>query len=416
MVSPEQAAAIAARQERVAELMRQGRSYHEIALALGVSDSLASRDIRAVRRRSMSGFDGTEPVLDGFEITQTSTQIGADGETIEREWIKQRPARGEELELPRGHVVKGISALVDQDDRVIQKWVKTKQGELAPEAVVEILQASMDGWSPRPFPPPVPPATNRDLLTLVPVNDWHLGMYSWHREADESWDLGIAEERLRTAVESVISMSPPSGTGVVLVGGDLLHADNMEARTAKSGNVLDVDGRYAKVLETAGRLMVDTVYAAATRYENVIVRVLRGNHDDHSALAVSMFLKGWFRDVEHVLIDADPGLFWWHRHGSVLLGSTHGHTIKPDQMPGIMASRRAQEWGLTRFRYAHTFHLHHKRLYSSEEGGVITEVHQAPIPADAWHHGAGYLSGRSMQAITYHRDAGETARVRIALT
>jgi hypothetical protein len=46
---------------------------------------------------------------------------------------------------------------------------------------------------------------------------------------------------------------------------------------------------------------------------------------------------------------------------------------------------------------------------------VICEIHQAPIPQDAWHFASGFLSGRSMQAITYHAKFGEIGRVRTAI-
>lgn len=43
------------------------------------------------------------------------------------------------------------------------------------------------------------------------------------------------------------------------------------------------------------------------------------------------------------------------------------------------------------------------------------ESHQAPIPQDSWHYGEGFLSGRSLQTITYHSAVGEIGRVRVAM-
>jgi hypothetical protein len=55
----------------------------------------------------------------------------------------------------------------------------------------------------------------------------------------------------------------------------------------------------------------------------------------------------------------------------------------------------------------HGFHLHNTAKTVIEGGGCVTEIHQTPIPKDAWHYGKGYLSGRSVKAITYHREFGE---------
>ncbi len=84
-------------------------------------------------------------------------------------------------------------------------------------------------------------------------------------------------------------------------------------------------------------------------------------------------------------------------------------------MPAIMAHRRAADWGASQFRYAHTFHIHHSSKFATEGNGVITETHQAPIPQDAWHYGAGFLSGRSLQGITYDDRFGEISRARVAM-
>lgn len=98
-----------------------------------------------------------------------------------------------------------------------------------------------------------------------------------------------------------------------------------------------------------------------------------------------------------------------------MLGATHGHTVKAKEMPSVMVHRRAADWGATEHRYVHTFHLHHKAQIASEGGGCVAEVHQAPIPQDAWHYGAGFLSGRSIQAVTYHQQFGEVPRARVAI-
>ena len=135
-------------------------------------------------------------------------------------------------------------------------------------------------------------------------------------------------------------------------------------------------------------------FAALRRHEHVTLRILPGNHDEHSAVAIAYFLLAWYRNEPRVTVDVDPSLFFWFRFGAVLLGATHGHTVKIAQMPSIMAHRRASDWGETKFRYCHGFHLHHSAKTATEGDGVICEVHQAPIPQDAWHFGAGFLSGR----------------------
>jgi hypothetical protein len=391
-------------QEAVAAFTEHG-SKIAAAAALGIPyTTLKSRLERAAAR----GFLGFTPVLPGFRISQVTTDT-----TTGRHSVQQRPERGEKFEVPAGHIVKGVSSYVDADGHKIGEWIKTRLGD-GPDPIAT-LQAAFAEYEGRAKPIAAPNAPAAELLTLIPCNDWHVNLLSWGRETGQNWDLKIAERVIGTAIDDAINRSPSSALGIVLGGGDLMHADNNTNRTEKSGAVLDADGRHQKGIEVAQRLKVRTIDAALARNERVIVRILKGNHDEYSSVAVAHFLSAWYRNEPRVMVDLDPSLFWWHRFGSTMLGATHGHTVKLDQMPMIMAHRRAEDWGKTRFRYIHGFHIHHASKIATEGNGVIAESHQAPIPQDAWHHGAGYLSGRSIQTISYHARYGEISRVRVAI-
>jgi len=393
--------------EQIAEAVA-ARAQHESAQsaadALGIPRStLNSRLKRAAER----GMLGTAPVLPGYAIKSIASKA-ADGS-----WVKQTKEPGREYDVPTGHVVKGESALVDAEGRVINKWIKTREEPSAVD-IAETLKIAFADYAPCASPVPEPAASD-ELLTLAPCNDWHVNLLVWKRESSENWDLNIAERVIGRGIEDAIMRSPPSGAMIVLGGGDLQHSDNNENRTARSGNVLDTDGRHQKGLEVACRLKVRAIDAALRNNRRVIVRILKGNHDEQTAVAVAYFLMAWYRNEPRVTVDVDASLFFWHRFGRVMLGATHGHTVKAKDMAAIMAHRRAEDWGATQHRYIHSFHIHHASKYATEGNGVITETHQAPIPQDAWHYGAGFLSGRSMQTITYHRDFGEVSRVRVAI-
>lgn len=389
--------------EAAVAAMKEHGNQTAAASALGLArSSLQGR----LRRAAERGMFGTKPVLPGFRISQiTSTPNG--------DFIQQKPERGEEWALPDGHSVKGVSALVDADGRTIQQWIKTKEEPSAVD-IAAMLKSAFDDVKPAE-PIPAPLVSEDDLLTLTPLADFHIGLFAWHRETGANWDLSIAERVIGSALDDLIARTPPSGHAIVLGGGDLLHSDSNENKTAKSGNVLQVDGRYQKVLMTACRLVVRAIDANLARHRHVTVRILPGNHDEHASVAVAYFLLAWYRNEPRVTVDVDPSLFFWFRFGKVLLGATHGHTVKLKDMASIMAHRRAEDWGATVHRFIHGFHIHHSSKYATEGNGVISESHQTPTPQDAWHWGAGFLSGRSMQSISYHREFGEVSRVRVAM-
>ncbi|WP_245445291.1 hypothetical protein [Agrobacterium rosae] len=391
------------------ELRRRADAYREhgtlikAAAALGIGKS-ALHD--SIKRAAEAGLLGTEPVLPGFRISRISN-------TPSGTFIQQAPERGDRFQVPTGHVVKGVSALVDAEGRVIQQWQKTAV-EYSPVDIAAILKGAFTDVAPAE-PITAPAQVYDDLLTLTPLADWHIGLFSWHRETDTNWDLKIAESVIGSAIEDLIARTPPSANAIVLGGGDLLHSDNNENKTARSGNALQVDGRYQKVLMTACRLVVRAIDASLRRHGQVTVRILPGNHDEHASVAVAYFLLAWYRNEPRVTVDVDPSLFFWFRFGKVMIGATHGHTVKLKDMASIMAHRRAEDWGATRHRFIHGFHIHHSSKFASEGGGVISESHQTPTPQDAWHFGSGFLSGRSMQSISYHKEYGEVSRVRVAM-
>lgn len=391
--------------EQIAQaFVANDRNQSATARALDCSRETVQRLLKVAAER---GLLGTAPVLPGFRISQTTS-------TPRGDFVQQKPEHGEQFALPAGHKIKGVSALVDPDGREIIKWLKTREEPSAID-IAETLKAAFEGWVPAAEPIAPPEFVLGDLLTLVPCNDWHVGMFAWRRETGTDWDLKISERTIGQGVEDAIARSPAAATAIILGGGDLTHADNNKNQTARSANQLDVDGRHQKVVETAGKLMVRTIDAALRRHMRVIVRNLKGNHDEETATSIAWFLHAWYRNEPRVEVDLDQSLFFYHRFGKVFLAATHGHEAKLIDMPMIMAHRRAEDWGATQYRYAHGFHIHHKSKFVTEGEGVIMESHQAPIPQDAWHYGSGFLSGRSLQTITYHRELGEVGRVRVAI-
>jgi hypothetical protein len=192
---------------QAAEAYQQHGTKQAAADALGLNvTTFKSRLLVAATR----GLLGTKPVLPGFEINQTSTKLDADGNLVS-EWVQQRPEAGEQFEAPAGHVVKGVSALVDPDGRVKQQWIKTREGRLDPLQVAESIKQAFAEFEPAAAPVEPPSVLRADMLTLLPLADWHIGMFAWKRETSVNWDLEIAERVISEAIDELISLTPTSG-------------------------------------------------------------------------------------------------------------------------------------------------------------------------------------------------------------
>ena len=310
---------------------------------------------------------------------------------------------------PEGFVVKGVSTHYGPDGTVRQQWVKSA---ILQETKMEVLAAAVAEIA-EPFkgladPAPKPRNADKDLLTVYPMGDPHIGMMSWGEETGEDFDLEIAERNLVRAVDQLVGLSPRSETGLIINLGDFFHADNFQARTARSNHPLDVDGRWSKVLRVGIRAMRRCIDQTLKKHKVVHVINEIGNHDDHSSIMLSLCLDNYYEREPRVQINTSPASFHWYRHGKCLLGVTHGDTTKADKLQGIMATDRAQDWGETKFRHWYTGHVHHDTL--KEYHGCSVETFRTLAAKDAWHAAQGYRSGRDMKCDVWHKDRGRILR------
>ena len=312
------------------------------------------------------------------------------------------------------HLPPGSSTLIRVPDSEISlQWLRTpREGQ----TVEEIAGAVRDAFSDYVAPGPslaVSEHFENELATVYVCADWHVGLLSWKKETGHNYDLKIGQATIQTAMERLVSGTPKSSQAVVLGLGDLLHSDNFEGTTSKSKNVLDVDGRYPKILSAATQLLLYTIDLALQKHENVTVRVLPGNHDEHAAIAVSLALSLYYANTPRVLVDDDAGRFWWWSFGKVFLGATHGDKAKMKDLPLIMAARNPEAWGKAKHRHIYTGHIHQQS--GIEMNGVTVESFQSPVAPDAWHVAQGYGAGRSVQAITHHKTDGEIMRQKVQI-
>lgn len=348
----------------------------------------------------------------GYHVARVSTQTDETG-AVDRQWV-EAPLEREPGELhtpiPDGHVVRGVSTLVSGSGATLAQWVKTAR---EPETRAQVLDRLL-----RELPTAIPERVERvdgpgsvdtsDLLAVYPMGDPHVGMLSWAPETGESHDLDSAREIMCAAMTDLVQRGPRTEKALIVNLGDYFHADNHLNRTSRSGHPLDVDGRWPKVLQTGIEILVYMIDRALEHHRHVRVINEIGNHDDHSAIMLSVALAAHYRNEPRVEIDLSPSAYHWHRFGKVLIGVTHGHNQRHSDLEAIMAAERAADWGETVHRYWYCGHIHHST--KKEQRGCVIESFRTLAPRDAWAAGAGYRAGRDMNRILLHREWGEVGR------
>jgi hypothetical protein len=367
------------RQLEFLEAVEKEGSWRKAALALNINERTLSRSLESLKNRAAK--QGYSPEHD---MTHT---------------------------VPAGFNVKGVSTYYDKDGKAAGQWVKSTADQ---ERQRELMQAAFEAMAddlPRQAPIPGPPITHAQLANLYTFTDSHVGMLAWHKEnldRDGDWDLSIAEKTLTGCFDFMIQSAPAAKVGIVAQLGDFLHSDGMKAVTPTSGHLLDQDGRFPKVVQTAIRILRRIVNAALAKHEQVIVLMAEGNHD----LASSVWLRAMFRALYEneprvTVIDSELP-YYVYQHGQTMLAWHHGHLAKKESLPLIFAAQFPKVWGSTERRYIHIGHLHH--VDEKEHPGVHVIQHPTLAARDAYAARGGWISERQCRVITYHDALGEVAR------
>jgi len=352
---------------------------------------------------------GINPAARDLGLKRTTIQAAITGLRSRAAKSGYAPDSGMTHPAPSPFLVKGTSTLYDSDGNQKAQWVKTTLDDSKVEemvrAMVDAMTEEVKGKAPKIAPPK---DSDPDLLTVYPMGDPHFGMYAWAEETGDDFDTDIAERVTCAAIDRLIDSAPPAETAIVLPLGDLIHADSSTNRTPNSGATLDVDTRWARVMQIALRALIYAIKKALAKHKKVIVRIVKGNHDPHASLAIALALDAYFHGEPRINVDLSPAAHWYYKFGRVLIGSTHGDTTKERDLLGVMAADRPQDWGETEFRYWYCGHIHHSA--KKEYPGVVVEYFRTLATKDAWHAAQGYRSGRDMCRIVHHKMYGETER------
>jgi hypothetical protein len=406
------------RQWKVLSALDKHGSRRKAAKALGIHHTSVRDVLRAVlRKAAQQGYapahDIVHEVPEGLTLKGTSIRYDGAG-NVEQYWNKTK-VQGREpeetVQLPDPKTVVKVSKLYDNQGKVIQEWVSEKPEDVARERRWLEFAAELAAEMPRLAPVKAPRPGDSDLLVCFPVGDHHNGMLSWHRETGADYDLEIAEKLLFGATNYLMSRAPPADQALLAFLGDFFHYDSQHPVTPKSGNMLDADSRFPKMVRVGIRSVRNAITAALRRYSKLHVIVEIGNHDPFSSIFLMECLRNLYEREPRVTIDTSPSHYHYFEFGANLIGTHHGDMAKMDKLPGIMAADRPEAWGRTKYRMWITGHKHTREALDFP--GCTVESFRVLPPVDAWAHNSGYRSQRAMNALVIHKDFGESERITV---
>lgn len=353
-----------------------------------------------------------QEILDAYRehgtLRATAKALGLNQRTVER-MIARAAKKLPELhakKAPPGFALRRVTTLnklaPDGTATPVMQYVMTKADPIDPDAAVRALRDAIDAANvPAKASAPYPARRADDALTVMPIGDPHFGALSWPAETGQAWDLKIAAQTHRAAIDRLFAKAPLAGTALVVWMGDNAHANDQSNATPASGHRLDTDSRWERMLAVLFAAMIHSVDAALVSHAQVIVRVVKGNHDPEVSAALALGLEAYYRNEPRVHVDRTPTPLFVYEWGKCLLVFAHGHAPQPERIPGILAADYREQVGRTKQTYCYTGHLHSKIL--REGGGIVFEAVQTLAGRDAYATHAGFRSARGLFIDTYDK-------------
>lgn len=313
---------------------------------------------------------------------------------------------------PETHIVKGTSTLYDESGNQRLQWVKTNvalenQVKIAEEAMKAFIEAVPSDFKSSE----IKTGLRADIINTYITTDEHLGMLAWGEETGADWDIDIAKNLMLNWYSKAIEMSPDSHTAILASLGDGLHYDSMEAVTPAHGHILDADTRFQKLVRVYIDVFISIVEMLKKKHQHVHIIHAEGNHNPASSAWLREMFHRFYLNDEAVTVELSPDPYYCYEFGDTSLFFHHGHKRKVANMDSVFAAKFRDVFGRTKYSYAHAGHLHSKDV--KETNLMIVEQHQTLAAPDAYASRGGWMSQRSAQVITYHKDYGEVGRVRI---
>jgi hypothetical protein len=311
-------------------------------------------------------------------------------------------------EVPDGYMLKGVSTYYAADGMKAGQWVKSSVDIERQHQILRSAIETLSATIPKQNPIPSPNKCIEDLCNLITFTDYHLGQLSWHKEGGADWDLKIAEKMLWDSLHYMVTHAPRAKYCVLNIQGDFLHTDGLLPLTPAHKHVLDADGRFSKIVDTAVMILRKLINFLLETHEGVHVVFVEGNHDEVSELWLRKMFTALYENEPRLTVNNSEIPYYAFQFGDVMLAFHHGHKIKNEALPMLFAAQFPSIWGMTKKRYAHCGHRHH--VDEKEYSGMIVTQHQTLAARDAHSARGGWISDRAASLITYHRTFGQFSR------
>ena len=286
---------------------------------------------------------------------------------------------------------------------------------LSPEEVLELFKEELWDLPVPKYPKITPPIASegKKIMAEVCIPDLHLGLLSWQEETGSKYDIKEARLVHSTACEYFAQKLANRGDVSRIympVGHDFFNV-NSSLNQTKHGTPQDEDDRWQKTFLYGVNMMIEAV-DMFRQIAPVELHIIPGNHDHERIFYAGEVLAAWYRECDDVIINNNPTMRKYIKHGKCLIGATHGSEEKASNLPLILAMETASMgWGDdAKYREMHLGHLHKSRIKAyiplDDHNGIRVRIMPTLCSRSAWATSKGYDSIREAKMLLWHKDHG----------
>jgi len=232
---------------------------------------------------------------------------------------------------------------------------------------------------------------------IIGLTDLHVGkrgVCGWDLETTQK----VAVETCLEAMRQAVAKWGAPKMWILPCGSDMIHVDNYLGTTTK-GTPQDQDGEPIEMLLVAFTLL-EQIIEGLKEVAPVRVVAIPGNHDRLLGLSVGLMLSARYGSDDRIDIDIAKHGSAYVRHGNSMIGFNHGDMISPKDLPALMSSDRAQDWGECKGAWDwFTGHWHGHKMRSDEYNGCRVWTMPSLSGTDRWHKLKGYSHNRRQIAL-----------------
>lgn len=303
----------------------------------------------------------------------------------------------------------------------VRAFLKPSEQALVNCLIEEVRREIRDGFDPVKPSPAIKQNLTGYLLELS-IPDMHFGKLALLLETGEEYNLDIAEDIYRKAINQLTTTTLQSGYGIdrilMPLGNDLFHVDNAYLTTFNNTQMESVHS--VKQLFRRVKNILRDVIIELNEYAPVEIIMIPGNHDPTISYFLAEALEDMFWNSETITVINSPKVRQYCKWGNALIGFTHGDRIKHDQLPMLMVEENKFTYAITQYHEWHLGHKHRPKITKfqplSMHNGVIIRELPSLSAAGNWDYQHGFTLGeRSADAYLWHDETGLKATYHVDL-